>query len=245
MSKNKSDSGDEVETELQCILDSALFSKAYRSSALLLYLVRNREKGNAKNSSEYKLGIDVFGRSPASYNPSDDPIVRVQVGRLRSKLSTYYESEGSASSIRMSIPVGSHKICIEMLDVTFTQASVRMAFRPLVCLSREYTAQVLTMGVNEELSYCLYRNFGNGMTSGQTPNTWPKTLREITINYLLEGSMRKDGKLVRISLRLLDLVQDRLAWSEQLDHEFDASISSQERLANACSEALRKYMALP
>lgn len=244
MSRDKSEVDQEVEIELRRILNSALFSKAHRSSKLLHYLV-TRSQDTAQRSSELAVGVEVFGRDPAQYSPGDDPIVRVQIGRLRHKLIAYYAGEGQANPVRISIPVGSHNVLVEHPDRLPPSASARIAFRPLICLSREQDARILTMGISEELTYHLYRQFGHGMTSGRSPHTWPKTLHEVTVNYLFEGSMRKDGNRVRISLRLLDLLQDSVAWSEQLDHEFDVSINSQEKIATACSEALRRHMALP
>ncbi|MBZ5627161.1 MAG: tetratricopeptide repeat protein [Acidobacteriia bacterium] len=47
---------------------------------------------------EYVIGVEVFDK-PESFDPKSDPIVRVQAGRLRSRLKEYYNSEGIADTV--------------------------------------------------------------------------------------------------------------------------------------------------
>jgi adenylate cyclase len=49
----------------------------------------------------------VFQRPP-DYDPKVDPIVRVQAGRLRSKLGEYYATEGAHDSVVIQIPKGAY-----------------------------------------------------------------------------------------------------------------------------------------
>ena len=47
-------------------------------------------EGRQESLKEYSIGVDVFERSP-DFDPKLDSIVRVQAGRLRLKLTEYYE----------------------------------------------------------------------------------------------------------------------------------------------------------
>ena len=53
--------------------------------------------GEAQNLKEYTVGLDVFGK-PASYDPRQESVVRMHVGRLRQKLTEYYRTEGAGRS---------------------------------------------------------------------------------------------------------------------------------------------------
>ena len=55
-----------------------------------------------------RIGLDVFGRKADSYDPAFDPIVRVQMGRLRSKLRAYYNGSGLPDLVRIDVPVGTY-----------------------------------------------------------------------------------------------------------------------------------------
>ena len=91
-------SDDAVREALQRVLTSKRFAKARRCAALLAYLVERALlcDETAASPPEHEIGVAVFGRDPASYLPADDPIVRVQAGRLRLRLTAYYADEGAA-----------------------------------------------------------------------------------------------------------------------------------------------------
>ena len=72
---------------------------------LLHYLWQHR--GEA--ISEYAIAVDALGRNP-DFDPRADATVRVQIARLRAKLKEFYEGEGLAFPLRLSIPVGRHEI---------------------------------------------------------------------------------------------------------------------------------------
>jgi hypothetical protein len=56
---------------------------------------------------EYQIATEVFGR-PADFDPQLDSTIRVQAGRLRSKLAEYYASEGTEDSILVELPKGTY-----------------------------------------------------------------------------------------------------------------------------------------
>jgi TolB-like protein len=56
---------------------------------------------------EFAVGIEVFERD-GNYDPRLDSIVRVEAGRLRTKLDEFYNSDGAASPIRISLPKGGY-----------------------------------------------------------------------------------------------------------------------------------------
>jgi TolB-like protein len=101
----------QVEQELHQILISKMFSRSPRLSGLLKYIVNNLFTPNAARLKEYTIGLDVFDRDH-SFDPSTDPIVRVEASRLRNRLSTYYQSEGAASRFRLELPRGGYTLKI-------------------------------------------------------------------------------------------------------------------------------------
>ena len=64
-------------------------------------------EGRGDQIKEYLLGVGVFDRDP-SYNPQFDPLVRVEAGRVRSKLKDYYETEGCEDPVLIEFPKGSY-----------------------------------------------------------------------------------------------------------------------------------------
>ncbi|MGA8764754.1 MAG: hypothetical protein WB562_17935 [Candidatus Sulfotelmatobacter sp.] len=56
---------------------------------------------------EYQIATEVFGR-PSDFDPQLDSTIRVQAGRLRSKLAEYYASEGTEDPILVELPKGTY-----------------------------------------------------------------------------------------------------------------------------------------
>jgi hypothetical protein len=58
---------------------------------------------------EYQIATEVFGRQE-DFDPHVDSMVRVQAGRLRTKLAEYYSSEGAEDPILVEIPKGTYAL---------------------------------------------------------------------------------------------------------------------------------------
>src|ERR1700676_1135956 len=58
---------------------------------------------------EYQIATEGFGRQQ-DFDPHVDSMVRVQVGRLRTKLAEYYTSEGSEDQVLVEIPKGTYAL---------------------------------------------------------------------------------------------------------------------------------------
>ncbi len=96
-----------VEEELHRVLKSRIFSKSSRLKRLLEYIITAWMAGDTSRLDGYNLAIAVFGRNE-SFEPGLDPIVRVQVLRLRNQLAHYYDGEGASDLLRIDIPKGSY-----------------------------------------------------------------------------------------------------------------------------------------
>src|SRR5580658_11372961 len=109
----------EVESR-QAQIQRILQSKAFRTSEvqrnLFAYLAEKSISGTADSLKEYTVGLDVFGK-PASYDPRQESVVRMHVGRLRQKLVEYYRSEGVDDPIFVDVPKGGFKVIFEAREV--------------------------------------------------------------------------------------------------------------------------------
>lgn len=106
-----------IRAELGRILGSETFSRSERSRELLQYIVERDLEGEADRLKGFAIALDVFDRQD-SFDPSTDAVVRVQAGRLRDLLDTYYAGEGAKNDIRITVPRGSYvpayeRICHE------------------------------------------------------------------------------------------------------------------------------------
>jgi hypothetical protein len=96
---------DQCQQQVQRILKSATFRNAVTLQQLLQFLTGRVFEGGAEALKEYTIGVEAFGR-PQGFDPKTDTIVRVQIHRLRQKLTEYYEADGSRDPILVEIPKG-------------------------------------------------------------------------------------------------------------------------------------------
>jgi len=87
------------------IVASATFGRSERLASLLLYICEQTFQGKARELHEQHIGEVVFGRVKGS-DSSIDGIVRTHASRLRQKLTAYFEGEGAAEPIRLTVPAG-------------------------------------------------------------------------------------------------------------------------------------------
>ncbi len=74
---------------------------------LLRYLAKHAIDHPGAPIKEFQIATEVFGRS-ADFDPQLDSMVRVQAGRLRSKLAEYYGSDGVDDQIVVELPKGTY-----------------------------------------------------------------------------------------------------------------------------------------
>ena len=237
-------SDESIRSALKLVITSRQFSKAHRCISLLSYLVeRAMIRSDTAAPPEQEIGVAVFGRDPNSYFPGDDPIVRVQAGRLRLRLAAYYADEGIADPLRITVPLGSYQARIALADLVPGQAATSPApvlmFRRLVCLGAQ-PAVSFTCGLSEELEYRLYRDLSAfRLISPATPLSAPARQRAL---HVLEGTVRQDASRLRVSLHLRQGDEGTVTWYEQFDSAGDGSIAGQEQMAERCVQALQRHI---
>ena len=74
---------------------------------LLRYLAKHALEQPGIPLKEYQIATELFGRQ-SDFDPQLDSMVRVQAGRLRSKLAEYYGSEGAEDPVWVELPKGTY-----------------------------------------------------------------------------------------------------------------------------------------
>ncbi|MBY5457385.1 adenylate cyclase [Rhizobium beringeri] len=97
---------DDVRAQLNRIITSPQFPHIGRSAAFLTYAVEETLAGRADRIKGYSIAVEVFKRSNGF--TQDDPVVRIEAGRLRRVLERYYFTAGQHDPIRIDIPKGGY-----------------------------------------------------------------------------------------------------------------------------------------
>jgi TolB-like protein len=130
--------------------------------------------------------------------------------------------------------------------VAAAQTGASIAVLPFVNMSTDAENEFFSDGISEELLNVLVRVDGLGVASRTSAFAYKGSklgaaaiARELKVDHILEGSVRKSGNRVRITAQLIDAKQDRHLWSETYDRELTDIFAIQDEIANAIVTALR------
>ena len=95
-----------IRKELDRLLESDVLRRSASHLRLLRHLVERSLANDLGALREMSIGIEVFHRNPSTYDPKNDPIVRVNVSRLRERLVKHYAMFDSPPQLRIELPKG-------------------------------------------------------------------------------------------------------------------------------------------
>jgi hypothetical protein len=99
----------QFQVQIEKLLASHTLHGSESLCKLLRYLAKQALDHPGLAVKEYQIATEVFGRQ-SDFDPQLDSMVRVQAGRLRSKLGEYYNTEGAGDTVVVELPKGSYAI---------------------------------------------------------------------------------------------------------------------------------------
>jgi TolB-like protein len=246
--KNKESIPEEaIRDEVSRILESSMFIQSERLGRFLRFTVETTLAGEAGSLKEYLIGTEVYERRP-SYHPGEDSIVRSEARRLRRKLKEYYESDGKDDSVFIYYRPGSyvplfrdqhtHRVNITAAsDERFIVGNgIRIAVLPFLDASGGASSSVYTQLITDELIHELVRTDGVRVRAASSVAPlvakgidMRSLARQLDVQIILEGTVREDDNLLRITCRVVNAADGFQIWSERVETEPDI-----QGLSNVC-----------
>ena len=107
---------------------------------------------------------------------------------------------------------------------------------------QEYFSDGLTEEVITDLSYIddlLVISRSSAMTFKGTRSTVREIADKVNVRYILEGSVRRAGKNLRITAQLIDANNDAHLWAEKYNGTLDDVFNIQEKVSRSIAESLK------
>jgi serine/threonine-protein kinase len=217
---------DQARALLSGILASPQFAQSARMQRFLSFVVERALAGQTADLKEYTIGVEVFDRS-ADYDPRIDSIVRVEARRLRRKLREYYADPGAKDSIVISLPEGSYIPQFAGLAPpppaapASLVAGPRLAVLPLETVPSSPDALMLAGALTDDFLAALARIPGLSVVTRSAARRFHQLERDLKavaadlgVDWVLEGSLRKQGDGWRLNLLLAECATGFARWSE-------------------------------
>lgn len=224
---------DLVRHELRVVCASQPFVRSPRHQKLLQYLVAELLADRLANLREIHLGVHVFGRPAADFDPASDAIVRVEASRLRARLQRYYASEGSEQRIHIELPLGSY---IPTLSWRSAQPIHRdegatlpvVVVLPLAALENAGGAgssdiDAWSDALTEEITDTLARlpeirvvARTSAMRFKGVRGDIREIAKSLSANVLIEGSLQREGERLRVIAQIITANDGLHLWSDSV-----------------------------
>jgi adenylate cyclase len=252
----------EIRAQLDRILASPEFHATDKMRDFLRFIIDEKLAGRSHRIKGYTIAVNVFGRDE-DFDATQDPIVRIQAGRLRRAVERYYLVGGVSDPILIDIPKGRYiprfSLRTERPDVpgpepshaaaprVHTTHGPSLAVLPFENLTGDAEQLVLTVGLTEELVTELTRFQDISVMAcqhEQRPPGFPtdpvEAARRVGARFVPRGAVRRDADTVKVSAQLTDTTDGRQIWADASTHPLDAShlIATHERIANAVVAAV-------
>ncbi len=121
-----------------------------------------------------------------------------------------------------------------------------IAVLPFVNMSDDPGNEYFSDGISEELLNVLVKVEGLRVASRTSSFSFkgkdisiPGIAKELNVDHVLEGSVRKAGNTVRITAQLIDVRTDRHLWSESYDRELEDIFAIQDEISGHIVRALK------
>jgi adenylate cyclase len=254
-SSGHSPPGDDIRQQLEKILASPEFQRSPMLRDFLRFVVEKTLSGCVQEIKGYTVATEAMGRK-ADFDADKDTIVRIQAARLRRALERYYLTIGGQDHIRVDIPKGAYvptfhlatrgdagvEVSTAALDeaVLTKPSGPSVAVLPLINLTGDRKQEFFADGLAEEITNELARYQDLQVIAFQSTLRWKgakldarEVGRDLKIRFFLEGSIRKEVKLVKITVRLVDTLNGLQVWGDQYQRQLkpDKLIALQEEIA--------------
>lgn len=152
-------------------------------------------------------------------------------------------SQEATHSIETAV---SEKLNLTPSSATPDPSEKSVAVLPFVNMSDDAQNEYFSDGISEELLNVLVRVPGLRVPSRTSSFTFKGSKlklaeigRELQVDHILEGSVRKAGDRIRVTAQLIEVNTDTHLWSETYTRELDDIFAVQDEIAQAIVTALK------
>jgi adenylate cyclase len=201
------------------------------------------EKGDG---TVYGDGVNIAARLESLAIPGGITVSDAVECALRNKITARFVDQGEQSVKNIAHPVRAFRVQAPAATKPRAAPGDPVSDKPSIIVlpfvnmsgvaDQEYFADGLTEDMLTELSrfrelFVISRNTSFKF-KGQAVDV-KKVAHELGVRYVVEGSVRKAGNRVRITVQLIDAAADRHVWAERYDRELEDIFAIQDEVTSA------------
>jgi adenylate cyclase len=141
---------------------------------------------------------------------------------------------------------GTQSVSVTAVPAISAQPRVSICVLPFSNMSGDLEQEYFSDGISEDIITDLSKVSALAVVSRNTAFTFkgknvdlPQVARQLKVNYVLEGSVRRAGGRVRITAQLIEASSDNHLWAERYDRDLNDIFALQDEISEAIVKALR------
>src|SRR6266849_6388354 len=207
----------------------------------------------------YGDGVNVAARLEALAEPGGIMVSRNVYDQVRDKLSFGFEDMGEQAVKNIARPIGVHRVSLveNIAPIVVKGAAVAantevsgsdrpsLAVLPFANMSGDPEQEYFADGISEDIItglsklrwfFVIARN--SSFTYKGKAVDVKRVARELSVRYVLEGSVRKGGNRVRITTQLIDAATGNHLWADRYDGDLTDVFALQDEITKKVVAAI-------
>ena len=198
--------------------------------------------------------VNISSRIQPLAQPGGVCISRQVYDQVRNKFDLTLVSMGEKSLKGVEVPTEVFAVVMpwEKKDEVSFEWARRVAVLPFANMSPDPNDEFFADGITEEVISTVSRIEDTEVISRTSVMQYkraPKPIREISrelgVGIILEGSVRKAGNRLRVTVQMIDATKDRHVWAENYDRDLDDVFAIQSDIAAQVAGALKAKLPGP
>ena len=201
----------------------------------------------------YGDGVNIAARLEALAEPGGICVTGIVADQVRHRLDVSVEDMGDHQVKNIENPIRAYRIGVAEGGSSPNRAAAEkpaIAVLPFENFSSDPEQEYFSDGIADDIITALSR-FGwlqvtarNSTFSykGQSPDL-RDVAKDLNVRYVLEGSVRKAGERVRISVQLIDGGTGNHIWAERYDRELEDIFDLQDEITTTVASAIEPELA--
>jgi adenylate cyclase len=193
----------------------------------------------------YGDGVNIAARLESLAEPGGVAVSGAAYDQVRSRLEAGFEFLGEQTVKNIAEPVRAYRVVAEG-EAARAPAPLALPAKPSIVVlpltnltgdsQQEFFADGLTEDIITELSrfrdlFVISRNSAF-VYKGKATKV-QDVARDLGVQYVVEGSVRKAGDRVRVTVQLIDAETDRHVWAERYDRQLEDIFAIQDEITSA------------